>query len=76
MIAHDVMTAELITANPEIGRSGVPTFSSIAKRREQSFDGAMRWLGSVPDIMPNHHVAQGEILDLATYIMSLRPALD
>lgn len=54
------------------GRSGVPTFSSIAKRREQNFDGVVRWLRSVPDVMPDHHLSQDEILDLAAYIMSLK----
>lgn len=58
------------------GRSGVPTFSSIAKRREQSFDGVVYWLRSVPNVMPNHHLSQDEILDLAAYIMSLKPSLD
>ena len=54
------------------GRSGVPTFTAIAKRQGQTFEGVVRWLRSSPSIMPNHHLTQNEILDLAAYVMSLR----
>jgi mono/diheme cytochrome c family protein len=65
-----------IAARPEdqTGRSGVPTFSAIANRRDQTFDGVVRWLRSVPSVMPNHRLTQDEILDLAEFIMSLRTA--
>jgi mono/diheme cytochrome c family protein len=56
----------------QIGRSGVPTFSAIANRPEQTFDGVVHWLQSVPSVMPNHHLTQDEILDLAAFVMSLR----
>jgi mono/diheme cytochrome c family protein len=54
------------------GRSGVSTFSSIANREAQTFDGVVLWLRSVPSVMPNHRLTQDEILDLAEFIMSLR----
>lgn len=65
-----------VGARPEdqTGRSGVPTFSAIANRQAQTFDGVVRWLRSVPSMMPNHHLTQDEILDLAAFIMSLRTA--
>ncbi len=56
----------------QIGRSGVPTFSAIANRPEQTFEGVVRWLRSVPSVMPKHHLTQDEILDLAAFVMSLR----
>ena len=58
----------------QIGRSGVPTFSAIANRPDQTFDGVVRWLQSVPSVMPNHRLTQDEILDLAAFVMSLRTA--
>lgn len=54
------------------GRSGVPTFEAIANRPAPTFDGVVRWLRSVPNVMPNHRLTQDEILDLAEYIMYLR----
>jgi hypothetical protein len=47
----------------QIGRSGVPTFPAIANRPDQTFEGVVRWLQSVPSVMPNHHLTQDEILD-------------
>ena len=63
-----------IGARPDdqTGRSGVPTFSAIANRRDQTFDGVVRWLRSVPSVMPNHRLTQDEILDLAAFVMSMR----
>jgi mono/diheme cytochrome c family protein len=58
----------------QIGRSGVPTFPAIANRPDQTFDGVVRWLRSVPTVMPNHRLTQDEILDLAAFVMSLRTA--
>ncbi len=34
----------------------------------------MDWLRSVPPMMPNHHLSQNEMEELAEFIMSLRDA--
>ena len=56
------------------GPMGVPGFAAVANRPLQTFDGVVAWLKSVPPMMPNHHLTQDEMHDLAAYIMSLRGA--
>jgi cytochrome c1 len=51
---------------------GIPDFVVVANRPGQTFDGIVSWLKSVPPMMPNHHLTQDEMFDLAAYIMSLR----
>ena len=51
---------------------GVPGFRAIANRPNQSVEGILAWLKSVPPMMPNHHLTQDEIHDLANFILSLR----
>lgn len=58
----------------QTGQSGVPTFSAIANRPSQSNEGVVRWLRSVPSVMPNHRLTQAEIADLAEFILLLRTA--
>jgi cytochrome c553 len=50
----------------------VPGFSAIANRPNQSMRGIVTWLRSVPPMMPNHHLSQDEMYDLAAFILSLR----
>lgn len=54
------------------GSMGIPGFVAVASRPGQTFDGIVSWLKSVPPMMPNHHLTQDEMFDLAAYIMSLR----
>jgi mono/diheme cytochrome c family protein len=54
------------------GPMGVPSFTAIANRPDQSLEGVVSWLRSVPPVMPNHHLSQDEIFLLAEFIMSLR----
>jgi mono/diheme cytochrome c family protein len=54
------------------GPMGIPGFVVVANRPGQTFDGIVLWLKSVPPMMPNHHLTQDEMFDLAAYIMSLR----
>jgi len=54
------------------GPMGVPGFVAVAKRKTQTYDGIIRWLEAVPPMMPDHHLTQDEIFDLAAFIMSLR----
>ncbi|MFT5508228.1 MAG: mono/diheme cytochrome c family protein [Hyphomicrobiaceae bacterium] len=54
------------------GSMGVPGFRAVANRRSQSFQGVVRWLSSVPPMMPNHKLTNREIDALAAFIMSLR----
>jgi len=54
------------------GPMGVPGFVAVAKRKKQTYDGIVRWLEAVPPMMPDHHLTQDEIYDLAAFIMSLR----
>jgi cytochrome c len=54
------------------GSMGVPSFSAIANRPDQSLEGVVSWLRSVPPVMPNHHLSQDEMFLLAEFIMSLR----
>jgi mono/diheme cytochrome c family protein len=54
------------------GAMGIPGFVAVANRPSQTFDGIVLWLKSVPPVMPNHHLTQDEMFDLAAFIMSLR----
>jgi mono/diheme cytochrome c family protein len=54
------------------GAMGIPGFVAVANRPSQTFDGILLWLKSVPPVMPNHHLTQDEMFELAAYIMSLR----
>ena len=54
------------------GAMGIPGFIAVANRTGQTFDGIVSWLKSVPPMMPNHHLTQDEMFDLAAFIMSLR----
>jgi cytochrome c553 len=54
------------------GPMGVPSFHAIANRPHQSTQGILAWLRSVPPMMPNHHLTQDEMVDLAEFIISLR----
>ena len=54
------------------GAMGIPGFAAVANRPGQTFDGIVVWLKSVPPMMPNHHLTQDEMFDLAAYITSLR----
>jgi mono/diheme cytochrome c family protein len=54
------------------GPAGVPSFRAIASRPEQSIRGIVAWLRSAPPMMPNHHLTQDEMYDLAEFILSLR----
>lgn len=56
------------------GPMGVPGFVAVANRANQTYDGIVLWLKAVPPMMPNHHLTQDEIFDLAAFIMSLRTA--
>ena len=39
---------------------------------KQTFGGIVRWLKAVPPMMPDHHLTQDEMDELAAFIMSLR----
>jgi mono/diheme cytochrome c family protein len=54
------------------GPMGVPSFEAIANRPSQSVVGIRVWLRSVPPMMPNHHLTQDEMIDLADFILSLK----
>lgn len=54
------------------GPMGIPGFVAVANRPNQTFDDIVVWLKSVPAMMPDHHLTQDEIYDLAAYIMTLR----
>jgi mono/diheme cytochrome c family protein len=54
------------------GPMGVPSFDAIANRPNQSLSGILIWLKSVPPMMPNHHLTQDEMIDLADFIISLK----
>ena len=54
------------------GPMGVPGFVAVANRPDQTLDGIVAWLKSVPPMMPNHNLTQDEMFALAAYIMSLR----
>jgi len=54
------------------GPMGVPSFRAIANRSDQSIEGVLAWLRSAPAMMPNHHLTQDEMYDLAGFILSLQ----
>jgi mono/diheme cytochrome c family protein len=54
------------------GPMGVPSFDAIANRPNQSLSGILVWLKSVPPMMPDHHLTQDEMIDLADFIISLK----
>ncbi len=58
----------------KIGHTGIPSFSAVANRPGQSLEGVVDWLKSIPPMMPNHHLSQEEMFELAHFIMSLRQA--
>jgi mono/diheme cytochrome c family protein len=50
----------------------IPGFYAVARRPGQTVDAIMDWLRSVPPMMPNHHLSQDEMQELAEFIMSLK----
>ena len=54
------------------GPMGVPGFRAVANRPTQTFQDVVRWLSSVPPMMPDHKLTISEIDALAAFIMSLR----
>jgi hypothetical protein len=54
------------------GPMGVPSFDAIANRPNQSLRGILVWLKSAPPMMPNHHLTQDEMIDIADFIISLK----
>jgi mono/diheme cytochrome c family protein len=52
----------------------IPGFQAVARRPDQSVEGIVEWLRSVPPMMPDHHLSQDEMAALAEFIMSLRTA--
>ena len=52
----------------------IPGFAAVARRPNQTHDGIVEWLRSVPPIMPNHHLTQDEMHALAAFIMTLGDA--
>jgi mono/diheme cytochrome c family protein len=55
----------------KLGPNDIPGFAAIAQRRNQSHEGIVTWLRSIPPIMPNHHLSQDEMHALAAYILTL-----
>ncbi len=56
------------------GANEIPGFHALARRQNQTMAGIIKWLSSVPPMMPNHHLTQDEMADLAAFIMSLKDA--
>ncbi len=54
------------------GANDIPGFAAVAQRRGQTPEGIVMWLRSIPPMMPNHHLTQDEMHDLADFIMTLR----
>lgn len=54
------------------GPRGIPGFRAVANRQQQTHEDVVKWLRSVPPMMPDHHLTQDEAYDLAEFIMSLR----
>ena len=54
------------------GPRGVPGFSAIANRPQQTLHEVIRWLESRPVMMPDHRLTRDETYLLAQYIMSLK----
>lgn len=53
------------------GINDVPGFVAIARRPSQTHEGIVAWLQTKPPMMPNHHLSQSEMYDLAAFILSL-----
>ncbi len=53
------------------GANEIPGFAAVAQRRNQTPEGIVAWLRSVPPMMPNHHLSQDEMHALAAFIMTL-----
>lgn len=49
----------------------IPGFAAVARRRNQTPEGIIAWLRSIPPMMPNHHLSQDEMHALAAFIMTL-----
>ncbi len=49
----------------------IPGFAAVARRRNQTSEGIVTWLRSIPPMMPNHHLSQDEMHALAAFIMTL-----
>ncbi|MBN9261295.1 MAG: cytochrome c [Hyphomicrobium sp.] len=49
----------------------IPGFAAVARRRNQTSEGIVAWLRSIPPMMPNHHLSQDEMYALAAFIMTL-----
>lgn len=56
------------------GANEIPGFRALAQRQNQTIAGIIKWLSSVPSMMPNHHLTQDEMAALAAFIMSLKDA--
>lgn len=54
------------------GPAGIPSFAAVANRPSQTDESVVAWLRSTPSVMPNHHLTQDEMYDLAAFIMTLR----
>lgn len=54
------------------GPGTIPGFAAVAKRPNQTLEGIMDWLRSVPPMMPDHHLSQDEMEAIAFYILSLQ----
>ena len=54
--------------------SEIPGFQAVAERPDQSVEGIIQWLRSVPPMMPDHRLSQDEMEAIAQFIMSLRTA--
>ncbi len=61
-------------AGNSVTPADVPSFPSIANRRDQSAGALTNWLLAPHTPMPDPHLTQKEIRDLAAYILSLRKA--
>jgi mono/diheme cytochrome c family protein len=58
----------------KMGPNDIPGFNAIARRRNQTHEGIVAWLRSIPPMMPNHHLSQDEMHALAAYIVTLGSA--
>lgn len=56
------------------GANEIPGFAAVARRRNQTPEGIVAWLRSIPPMMPNHHLSQDEMHALAAFIMTLGEA--
>jgi mono/diheme cytochrome c family protein len=54
------------------GPGTIPGFAAVAKRPDQTLEGIIDWLRSVPPMMPDHHLSQDEMEAIAFYILSLQ----